>query len=86
MPLRVILPRLWESIITAMTQLVNVLSGQAVLLYSVVYPYSVWGSLFCGGNVGKMSVKSAVNFSPVSKNLDEDLCRLSRESAIMVFG
>lgn len=37
-------------------------------------------------NVGKMSVKSAVNFSPVSKNLDEDLCRLSRESAIMVFG
>lgn len=37
-------------------------------------------------NVGKMSVKSAVKFSPVSRQIDEDLCRLSKESAIIVFG
>lgn len=38
-------------------------------------------------NVGKMSVKSAVKFSLVIREIDEDLCQLLKESAIiMTFG
>lgn len=36
MPLRLILPRLWEGMITAMTQLADVLCGHSIFLYSVV--------------------------------------------------
>lgn len=54
MPLQVILfPRLWEAMITDDTANGRILWALGTLMYPVVYPYSVWGSLFCGGMWGR---------------------------------